>query len=149
ADANHVFHEWGPFAPPPLPAYLPIAGDLAFRFDPDQVYIEAGRFATEHTHVTFQGQTAWGEQADLNFHATSDDWQESDELVVGIMGDFGAPRHPVTFGGRGEFEGRMTGPFRSPRIEGEFSGEDLRGFDTLWGDGGAHIVFENDYLRIT
>ena len=65
------------------------------------------------------------------------------------MSDFGAPRNPVTFGGRGEFDGTMTGPFRSPRVEGEFSGEDLRGFDTLWGGGDAHIVVENDYVRVT
>ena len=55
ADADHALHEWGPFAPAPLPPHLPIAGDLTFRFDPEQVYIDASRFATEHTHVTFQG----------------------------------------------------------------------------------------------
>src|SRR4029077_11020656 len=121
---------------------------LAFRYDPDQLYIDSGRFATEHTHVTFQGQTAWGERPTLAFPADSDAWQESDELVVGIMSDFGAPRNPVTFGGRGEFDGTMAGPFRSPKVEGEFSGEDLRGFDTLWGGGGAHIIVENDYVRV-
>ena len=149
ADADHAFHEWGPFAPAPLPSHLPIAGDLTFRFDPEQVYIDASRFATEHTHVTFQGATAWGDRSRLAFHVTSDDWQESDQLLAGIMSDFGAPRNPVTFGGRGEFDGTMTGPFRAPRVEGEFSGEDLRGFDTLWGGGSAHIVVENDYVRVT
>ena len=149
ADAGHAFHEWGPFAPAPLPQHLPIAGDLSFRFDPEQVSIDAGRFATERTHVTFQGATAWGIGRALAFHVTSDDWQESDQLLAGIMTDFGAPRSPVTFGGRGEFDGTMTGPFRAPRVEGEFSGEDLRGFDTLWGGGGAHIVVENNYVRVT
>jgi len=149
ADADHAFHEWGPFAPVPLPQHLPMAGDLTFRFDPDQVYIDASRFASEHTHVTFQGATAWGDSSRLAFHVTSDDWQESDQLLAGIMSDFGAPRNPVTFGGRGEFDGTMAGPFRSPKLEGEFSGEDLRGFDTLWGGGTAHIVVENDYVRVS
>ena len=69
-------------------------------------------------------------------------------MLAGIMTDFGAPTGPVTFGGRGEFDGMLTGPFRRPRVEGEFSGEDLRGFDTLWGDGDAHIVVENGYVRV-
>src|SRR5207247_939193 len=38
---------------------------------------------------------------------------------------------------------------RDPRVEGEFSSEDLRAFDTLWGAGDAHIVVENSYVRVT
>jgi hypothetical protein len=148
ADAGHARHEWGPFAPPGLAPHLPIAAGIAFRFDPDQVSIDSGHFATEHTLVAFHGATAWGNSSQLAFHVTSDDWQESDELLVGIMQDFGASAHAVTFGGRGEFDGTMTGAFRSPRIEGMFSGDDLRGFDTLWGGGGAHIVVENNYVRV-
>ncbi len=147
-DRGHALHEWGPFAPPPLPAHLPIAGEVAFRFDPDRVQIDGGRFATERTHVAFSGSTSWGTRADIAFHVASADWQESDQLLAGIMTDLGAPRRPVTFGGRGEFAGVMTGPFRDPRVEGEFSGRDLRGFDTLWGAGTAHIVVENDYVRV-
>jgi hypothetical protein len=148
ADAGHARHEWGPFAPSALPQHLPIAGNIAFRFDPDQVFVDDGQFATEHTFVSFRGTTAWGNTSQLAFHVTSDDWQESDELLVGIMGDFGSPHNPTTFGGRGEFDGTMIGPFRNPRIEGQFRGEDLRGFDTLWGGGSAHLVVENNYVRI-
>ena len=147
--ADRGLHEWGPFAPVPLPRHLPIAGELTYRFDPEQVYFEPSRFATEHTDVTFQGSTAWGDRARMAFHVTSSDWQESDQVLAGIMTDFGAPTGPVTFGGRGEFDGMMTGPFRRPRVEGEFSGEDLRGFDTLWGAGDAHIVVENGYVRVS
>jgi translocation-and-assembly-module (TAM) inner membrane subunit TamB-like protein len=149
ADARHARHEWGPFAPEPLPRSLPIAGDLSFRFDPKQVHIDSGRFVTERTHVTFQGSTAWGGDSRLMFHVTSSDWQESDQVLAGIMTDFGKPTGPVAFGGRGEFDGLMTGPFRDPRVEGEFSGEDLRAFDTMWGAGEAHIVVENNYVRVT
>src|SRR5262249_41204564 len=76
-------------------------------------------------------------------HVTSSDWQESDQLLAGIMTDFGEPTGPVPFGGRGEFDGVMTGPFRRPRVEGLFRGEVLRAFDTLWRAGSARIVVEN------
>jgi hypothetical protein len=148
ADANHGNHEWGPFAPAPLPTYLPIAGQVTYQFDAEQIAVEPSWFATERTKVTFQGSTAWGEASRFPFHVTSSDWQESDQVLVGIMADFGAPKGPVAFGGRGEFDGTMTGPFRNPRVEGLFSGEDLRAFDVLWGSGTARIVVENSYVRV-
>jgi hypothetical protein len=149
ADRDHTLHERGPFAPIPLPQHLAIAGELTYRFDTGQVEIEPSRFATQHTDVTFQGATAWGERSRLSFHVTSGDWQESDQVLAGIMTDFGEPTGAVAFGGRGEFDGMMTGPFRNPRVEGEFSGEDLRAFDTLWGGGDAHIAVENSYVKVT
>ena len=54
----------------------------------------------------------------------------------------------MAFGGRGEFDGVMTGPFRRPRVEGDFIGADLWAWDTLWGDGTAHIVVENEYVDV-
>jgi hypothetical protein len=149
ADAAHSRHEWGPFAPVPLPAHLPVSGELTYRYSPDDVTIDTGRFATERTYVTFDGTTAWGDRSRLPFHVTSSDWQESDQVLVGIIQDFGASAHVVSFGGRGEFDGVMTGAFRQPRIEGAFSGEDLRGFDTLWGAGAGRLVVENSYLTVT
>ena len=150
ADADHSRHEWGPFAPIPLPSHLPIAGELTYTYGPDEVAIEQGLFATERTHVTFDGVTPWGGgRSRLPFHVTSSDWQESDQLLAGIITDFGSPKGPVAFAGRGRFDGVMTGPFRNPRVEGTFSGEDLRAFDTLWGDGSARIVVENSYVTVT
>jgi hypothetical protein len=141
--------EWGPFAPGPLPAHLPVGGELAFEFDPEKIEFTSGRFVTEHTHVAFQGQTAFGSsQGRIAFHVTSRDWQESDQVLVGIMTDFGAPAGPVAFRGSGEFDGVMTGPFRRPRVEGDFSGRDLWAWDTLWGTGNAHIVVENNYVDV-
>ena len=132
----------------PLPAHLPIAAELSYRYGPDEVAIEQGRFATEHTHVTFGGTTAYGAQSRLPFHVTSSDWQESDEVLAGIISDFGSPTGAVPFAGRGEFDGVMTGAFRAPRVEGLFTGEDLRAFDTLWGNGSAQIVVENRYVNV-
>ena len=69
-------------------------------------------------------------------------------MLAGIISDFGSPTGAVPFGGRGEFDGVMTGAFRAPRVEGLFTGEDLRAFDTLWGDGSAQIVVENRYVNV-
>jgi autotransporter translocation and assembly factor TamB len=149
ADAEHTRHEWGPFAPMPLPTHLPIAGELTYSYGPSDVTLEEGRFVTEKTHVTFGGTTAYGDRSRLPFHVVSSDWQESDQVLVGIIKDFGGSAHDVGFGGRGEFQGVMTGAFRNPRVEGTFTGEDLRGFDTLWGSGAARIVVERSYVNVT
>src|SRR5204862_4616117 len=149
ADAAHARHEWGPFAPMPLPTHLPIAGELTYRYGPSDVTLDEGRFVTEKTHVTFGGTTGYGDRSRLPFHVVSSDWQESDQVLVGIIKDFGGSAHDVGFGGRGEFEGVMTGAFRNPRVEGTFTGEDLRGFDTLWGSGTAKIVVEKSYVNVT
>ena len=95
ADAGHGRHEWGPFAPTPLPPYLSVAGELSCRFDTEHVAIEPSRFASERTHVTFEGSTAWGDRSRLAFHVTSSDWQESDQLLAGIITDFGSPASAV------------------------------------------------------
>ncbi|MGH9144094.1 MAG: hypothetical protein ACRD2I_23400, partial [Vicinamibacterales bacterium] len=73
AEADRSGREWGPFAPPPLPAHLPIAADLSYRYGPDEVVIDQGRFASERTLVTFGGTTAYGTQSRLPFHVTSSD----------------------------------------------------------------------------
>ena len=149
ADPGHSRHEWGPFLPMPLPAHLPIAARATYTYGPDRVDFSDGQFATEATHVSFAGTTEWGDASAFKFHVTSRDWQESDQVLAGIMTDFGARTSAVAFGGRGEFDGGMTGPFREPRVEGLFTGEDLRAWDTLWGDGSARIVVENSYVTVT
>jgi translocation and assembly module TamB len=122
---------------------------MTYTYGPSDFTIEEGRFATERTFVAFSGTTEYGDRSRLPFHVASRDWQESDQLLAGIMSDFGSPTGPVPFAGRGEFDGVMTGAFRSPRVEGVFSGEDLRAFDTLWGAGRARIVVENRYVNVT
>ncbi len=138
----------GSSAPPPLAAHLPIEGEVTYRIDPEQVQVEEGRFATEQTYVAFDGSTAWGAASRFRFRVSSRDWQESDQVLAGILTDFGAPTRAVAFGGRGQFDGVMTGPFRRPRVEGVFSGDDLWAWDTLWGGGSAQIVVENGYMTI-
>ncbi len=149
ADDGHRFHEWGPFTIVPLPPHVPIDAAVTYRYDEGAVQIDAGRFATPYTSVSFAGTTDWGGESQFGFHVVSGDWQESDQVLAGIMTDFGARTGPVVIGGRGEFDGAMTGPFRRPRIEGRFTGEDMRAWDTLWGDGDAHIVVENNYVTVS
>ena len=138
----------GSSAPPPLAAHSPIEGEVTYRINPEQVQVEEGRFATEQTYVAFDGSTAWGAASRFRFRVASRDWQESDQVLAGILTDFGAPTRAVAFGGRGQFDGVMTGPFRRPRVEGVFSGDDLWAWDTLWGGGSAQIVVENSYMTI-
>lgn len=149
SDRGHDGHPWGPFAPQPLNAPRPIGAQFAYRYDGSEIAIDPSVFATEQTWVRFQGTTAWGGASRFTFHVVSQDWQESDEILAGIITDFGSRTGPVPFGGRGEFDGVMTGLLRRPRVEGRFSGEDLRAWDTLWGDGVAHIVVEQQYVTVT
>jgi hypothetical protein len=148
ADADHQRHEWGPFAPVPLPRHLPIGGRMNFRVDPGQWAVEGGELITERTHTRFEGAADWDARGRFAFHVTSADFQEADQLLAGIITDFGSPTGTVAFGGRGTFDGTMTGPFRRPRVEGTFRGEDLWAWDTLWGDGSAGVVIENNYIDI-
>ena len=141
--------EWGPFAPQPLASHVPIAGEMSYRLDGSRAELANGRFATDRTHVLFEGETAWGEDSRFEFHVNSRDFQESDQVLAGILTDFGSQTGVVPFGGRGRFDGVMTGPFRRPRVEGLFSGDDLRAWDTTWGGGQGHIVVENSYLTVT
>ena len=149
SDPEMSRREWGLQVPPPLTGHVPVAADVTYRFGPDTVELGPSRFATERTHVGFEGTTAWGGESALQFHVTSRDWQESDRVLAGIMTDFGARTGPVAFGGSGDFDGRLTGPFRRPRVEGQFNGEGLRAWDTIWGDGSAQVVVENSYVTVT
>ena len=117
------------------PCTCPIGGQFGFRLDPAQWQIDGGVFRSERTHVRFDGAADWDARGRFNFHVVTRDFQEADQLLAGIITDFGSPTGVVPFGGRGEFDGTMTGAFNRPRVEGTFSGEDLRAWDTLWGDG--------------
>jgi hypothetical protein len=109
---------------------------------------DAVNYLVDATNVSTSDSSACGERSRLPFHVTSSDWQESDQVLAGIISDFGSPTGAVPFAGRGEFDGVMTGAFRAPRVEGLFTGEDLRAFDTLWGDGSAQITVENRYVTV-
>src|SRR5581483_6100033 len=45
ADLDHSAHEWGPFAPMPLPRHLPISAELIYRYATEIISVESGTFA--------------------------------------------------------------------------------------------------------
>ena len=141
--------EAGPFNPRASLGYLPIGGHVAYALDPEWITIDASAVATAKTYVEFEGRTAYGERSRIPFHVTSLDWLESDRVLAGIMTAFGAPTGAVPVGGSGQFDGVMLTSFRKPRIEGAFSGENMRAWDTVWGRGRAKVVIENSYATIT
>ena len=140
--------EQGPFNSRLPIGHVPIAAHITYSLNPEWIEIANGWAATEKTFVEFKGRTAWAQRSNIPFHVTSADWQESDRVLAGIMTAFGAPTGAIAIGGRGEFDGVMTEAFSKPRIEGRFSGERMRAWDTLWGRGVADLTIENSYVRI-
>jgi hypothetical protein len=129
--------------------YLPIAGQVDYKFDRDWVQFENGRFVTPATDVTFSGRTAWGDNSRIPFHVQSADLQESDRVLAGIMTAFGAPTTAIAVGGSAEFAGTMTESLGRPRVEGTFEGEHMRAFGVDWGRGQAGLVIQNSYVDVT
>jgi hypothetical protein len=141
--------EPGPFDPRAPLGYVPIAGRVVYALDPDWITLGKSWVATPKTYVEFEGRTAYGERSSIPFHVTSLDWLESDRVLAGIMTAFGSPTGAVPIGGSGEFDGVMLLGFTRPRIEGTFTGERMRAWDTLWGSGTAQVVIENSYVTVT
>lgn len=148
ASVDPLPREQGPFNSQLPIGHVPIAGHIKYALDPNWITIDNGYTATEKTFVEFKGRTAWAQRSDIPFHVTSADWQESDRVLAGIMTAFGASTGAIAIGGRGEFDGVMTESFSKPRIEGHFTGDRMRAWDTLWGHGVADLVIENSYVDI-
>jgi hypothetical protein len=127
---------------------VPVAGEATYTFDGRMLHIARGYAATPDTYVEFSGDTAYGQESALAFRVTSRDWQEGDRLLAGIMTAAGSRTRPIEVGGSGIFNGRMTGSFASPRIEGDFAGDDLRGWDVVWGTAAGSLVIEDAYVDI-
>jgi len=141
--------EAGPFNPRRALGYLPLAGHVSYSLDPSWISLDRSWVATAKTYVDFQGRTAYGERSQIPFHVTSLDWLESDRVLAAIMTAFGSPAGAVEVGGSGQFDGVMLLGFTKPRIEGTFTGDNLRAWDTAWGHGTGQVVIENSYATIT
>jgi hypothetical protein len=128
---------------------LAVGGDITYQFDPGGTTFEPSWAATPHTYVSFGGRMGHDGHNVLPFAVTSHDWQESDRVLAAIMTAVSGPTGAIEVGGRGTFNGRMTGAFSSPRIEGHFTGEALRVWDVTWGRAAADLVIENKYVDIT
>jgi hypothetical protein len=137
-----------PFDPNPTGRPLTVGADLHYRFEPGVTTFEDSHFATTHSFIRFAGRMESAGPAEFPFHVTSHDWQESDRLLAAIMTAVSGPTRAVEVGGRGTFDGVMTGSFSSPRIEGQFAGEDVRAWDVRWGGASADLVIQGGYIDI-
>lgn len=138
-----------PFDPSPNVAPLPIGAELHYRFEPGSLVFDDSRVATTHSFIRFEGHLAPDGSAEFPFHVTSHDWQESDRLLASIMTAVAGRTRAIEVGGRGTFDGVMTGSFRSPRIEGTFAGDAIRAWDVEWGRAEADLVIEGGFIDIS
>ena len=153
---GHRLPSFPPAAPEPVPfdksrplGPLPIAGEVAYRLDPNGIDLNPSWAATAATYLSFQGRADYGAKSNIGFHVTSYDWQASDRLLAAILSSAGGPTSAVEVGGAGQFDGRMTGPFSQPRVAGHFASEGIRAWGTRWGRTIGDIVIENSYVTVT
>jgi len=132
-----------------FPAPTAVGGEFVYRLSPEWLDVDPSHLATERTYVEFHGRTAFGDRSEFPFYARSADWQESDRLMAGILTAFGLKTGVINVGGHGEFRGTMTKSFRSPLIQGEFLGHDMRAWNVVWGRAAGRLSIENSYVDIT
>jgi hypothetical protein len=140
--------EPAPFDPLLTIGRTPAGGDVHYAFDPEGLTFTDSWAATPWTYVSFQGRAAYTDNADLPFKVTSHDWQESDRVLSAILTIVTGQTEAIEVGGRGTFDGVMTGSFKAPRISGRFGGNDLRVWGVTWGEARADLVIENHHVRI-
>src|SRR5690606_30491495 len=138
-----------PFDSSPRSTPLAIGASLEYTFEPGGITFADSRVATSHSNIAFSGRMAPDGSNVFPFHVTSHDWQESDRLLAAIMTAVSGPTRAVEVGGRGRFDGVMTGAFSSPRIECHFDGEAMRVCDVTWRTATADLVIERGYVDIT
>jgi hypothetical protein len=149
AEARDRYNEQGPFSNHTPLAPVAVAGDVTYSFDPEALRFEPSRIFTPDTYIAFEGATAYGDRSKIPFRVTSRNWQESDRFLAGIMTAFGAPTKAIAIDGVGKFDGVMLGAFRRPRIEGRFTGSEMRAWEVNWGEVDGDFVVENSYANIS
>jgi hypothetical protein len=129
---------------------LAVGGDIDYHLDSGGWQFDPGSWAaTPYTYVRFEGRLASSGSSDFPFHVTSHDWQESDRVLAGVMTALSGPTGAIQIGGRGTFDGRMTGSFSAPRIAGRFAGEGTRVWDVTWGHAEGDAVIQGGYVDIS
>ena len=138
----------GEFSPHLPRGPVPIGGTLSYSLGPEWIEIGPSRIATPTTYVEVEGRTAYGERSQMPFHVSSSDWQDSDRLFAGMLTAFGNRTRVIPVDGYGTFDGVMYDAFRRPRIQGKFTGENIRAFDVTWGSVTGDAVIENSYADV-
>jgi hypothetical protein len=149
AEARERYKEQGPFSNHTPMSPVAVAGDVTYAFDPEAIRFEPSRILTPDTYIAFEGATAYGDRSQIPFRVTSRNWQESDRFLAGIMTAFGASTKAIPIDGVGKFDGVLLGAFRRPRIEGRFTGSEMRAWDVNWGEIDGDFVVENSYANIS
>jgi hypothetical protein len=137
-----------PFAPDRPLGPMAVSADVDYVIDPDGWSFDDSWAATTHTYVRFNGRLATAGSSEFPFHVTSHDWQESDRVLARIMTAVAGRTGAIEVGGRGTFDGAMTGTFRAPHIAGRFAGEATRVWDVTWGRAAADVVIAGGYVDI-
>ncbi len=149
-DARRRAEVQGPFSPHLAFGPVAIAGQVGYDFDGTTVRFVPSEFATPDTYVAFDGRTDWGLASRLPFHVTSSDWQASDRFLAGIMTmSAPTPTAAVPVDGVGQFDGVLLGALANPRVEGRFSGSEMRAWNVTWGQLEGAAVVENAYVQVT
>ena len=138
-----------PFSPHIAFAPVAVAAAVDYAFTGETVTFAPSHIATAETFVAFDGRTDWGHRSRLPLHVTSTDWQASHRVLAGVMTMFATPTSAVPVAGVGEFDGVLTGELGNPRVEGAFSGHEMRAWNVTWGDLTGRAVIENAYAYVT
>ena len=149
AEARDRYLIAGPFSTHTPLAPVHIGGEVTYTYDQEAIRFEPSRVLTDHTYIGFEGATAYGERSKLPFRLTSRNWQEADRFLAGLMTMFDAPTRAVPVDGVGRFDGVLLGSLRRPRVEGRFTGSEMRAWEVTWGDVDGDFVAENSYAHIS
>jgi hypothetical protein len=146
-----------PRAPVPEPAEfdpylrprLSLGADLHYSFGPDGFTFADSWAATRATYVAFSGRRSPGENRRLRL--SRDQPRLAGKRSRAGVDHVGAlePDQAIKVGGRGLFDGTMTGPFSDPLIKGRFSGEAMHVWDVTWGKASGRHHINNGYVDIT
>jgi hypothetical protein len=139
--------QWGPFSSHRPLEPVAVGGELSYTLSPEWIDLQ-GTIATPKTWVGFDGRTSYGTRSRIPFSVTSENWQDSDRLLAGVLTAFGLPTSAIPVSGYGSFQGLMSKSFRQPRFEGEFIGEEMRAWDVLWGSLRGKVIIENNYADV-
>ena len=127
-----------------------MAGDVTYAFDPEAIRFEPSHVFTEDTYVAFEGATAYGERSKIAVSRHQP--QLAGERSLSRRHHDGVRRadaSAIPIDGVGKFDGVMLGAFRRPRIEGRFTGSEMRAWDVNWGDVDGDFVVENSYANVS
>jgi hypothetical protein len=138
-----------PFDPNRAIGVLPVGGDIDYQIDTGGWTFRDSWVATAYTYIRFSGRMASEGPSRFPFHVTSHDWQESDRLRAAVMTAITGASSSVEVGGRGTFDGAMTGQFHAPTIAGHVTSQATHVWGVTWGAADADVIIHDGYVDIS